>query len=1405
MDRKLPGSEELTFIGLKNLGSGLLQVPLIQNERLTLSSGEWGLDYYTDYVSHLRPQGQWSLALLDLCEDLAVVALKHQLSVPGFLGFRKMITVGGAQFLLGVLASSRTFKILSPHASRELVLLKHLDQLPEVSRSLLLLKDHTDLVVSLDPKLFPSQIEELVYTERIAGILKDNVFMGVEEESKKISQKLVEFINEYSPTLFERFSDKSLALTVKYGILRIHLLRFLAMLPSLDHDKKGREVKRLFLESFRRLIFDSEKAKRESKKGEARALPALLLLGVRMVHGLARALPAPLFAWQVRFMVRLMAKRFIAGESIEQGLSTLGQLRKTQRDATLDQLGELVVSEAEADFYMEEVLKLVRGQGKIIPKGEKNGAGIWRAHVSIKVSALTGQFRPQAPEYTYAKVAPRLKKILLAAQEENVFINIDAEHYHYRDLVLGLFRRVLLETPELKNYQQTGIVIQAYLRDAHLHLMEIVELAKMRGLTMPVRLVKGAYYDAETVEARAHDFNAPQFLNKEETDLNFRALIYKILEAHPHLQLCLGSHNFSDHAFAEVLREKEFPGHPLVEHQCLHMTYEALSTGMARMGMVVRNYVPIGSLLMGMAYLVRRILENSSQVGVLTQMHSHKKVRNLISPREVHFHKIREGKLERDYSAVFLSSKFKNVSPLRLYLNQEREIFFNNLNLFTAHSLGKTYGEGSAYKGLEKEVYSSSDPQLLVGKIRLAAFEDVEPLLARMQEGKSAWQNSTPLERASIVLKAAELMRLRRDHLSSLIIYEAGKNMAEALGDVDEAIDFMNFYAREELKLKEKESDLRPRGLCAVISPWNFPLAIPCGMVVAPLVSGNTVILKSAEQTPLIAQVLIDLLHEAGVPHSALAHLPGKGSVVGSRLVEDPGVRAFVFTGSKAVGTQIYREAMRRLPQGEVNRVITEMGGKNAIVISANAELDESLSGTLFSAFSHAGQKCSAASRVLIHHSIKDKFIERLRQAARDLEVGRADDWGVFMNPVVSAKEKERLRAAILSAREECERYGGRVVLDRSHEDLPGHCVGPAIFELPYARALHPDSFAQKELFGPVIHVVGFETLPEAVQLFNSTEYALTGGVFSQSQDDLDYFLKNLKSGNLYVNRGITGARVAIEPFGGFKMSGTGPKAGGRDYLRSFVYRPVHHSLAVPASAEAGSDYDFDLCGPSGLNHHERLKRVVGALSLVLQNFETLMLGVFEKEKEGIKLFRDFVKNEAHALFVGKHSNLHIPGQLSYDDYRLPRPRAVVLSFNDRPRLEVLLYAFGALTAGTGLTVICRQEKSYAFWSKLAQAFHHRGLSKKNFDVFYVSTTKTAQVMKQESLASIIVDGPVAHWQDFWALYLGQNPMKDYVASLLGDFDPPRVSDPRAFIEAFVLKRSVAQNTMRHGAALELE
>jgi RHH-type proline utilization regulon transcriptional repressor/proline dehydrogenase/delta 1-pyrroline-5-carboxylate dehydrogenase len=473
-----------------------------------------------------------------------------------------------------------------------------------------------------------------------------------------------------------------------------------------------------------------------------------------------------------------------------------------------------------------------------------------------------------------------------------------------------------------------------------------------------------------------------------------------------------------------------------------------------------------------------------------------------------------------------------------------------------------------------EEVFASVDPSAptrIVAHAHAATAAHVNAALARAVEGQRAWSSRSAAERAAVLRRAADLLRDRRLELAALAVRECGKPWPEADGDVCEAIDFLEYYAagaealdrgRALIQLPGERNTMRyvPRGITAVIAPWNFPLAIAAGMTSAALATGNAVILKPAEQAPACAKAVVDALHAAGVPHDALGLLPG-GDEPGRALVADPRVHTIVFTGSCAAGRSILERAAKvEDNQFHIKKVIAEMGGKNVVIVDADADLDEVVPALLSSAFGFAGQKCSAASRVLAHAQIADALTDRLAGAIRTLQVGPADDFATDVGPVIDAAAQMRVR-----------RYAGQGTAAATRvavaNGLPeeGFYVAPTL--LAGLGDEHP--VVEDEIFGPVLALQSVASIEEACQRVDASRFALTGGLFSRSPRTVELVAERTPVGNLYVNREITGAMVGRQPFGGGRLSGTGPKAGGPDYLLQFVEartvteNTVRHGLVV--------------------------------------------------------------------------------------------------------------------------------------------------------------------------------------------------------------------------------------------------
>ena len=447
-------------------------------------------------------------------------------------------------------------------------------------------------------------------------------------------------------------------------------------------------------------------------------------------------------------------------------------------------------------------------------------------------------------------------------------------------------------------------------------------------------------------------------------------------------------------------------------------------------------------------------------------------------------------------------------------------------------------------------------PHEIIGAVAEGGVAEAELAVQAARRAFPAWGRAPVAERAAVLERAAAIMERRRYELAALEVLEVGKSWREADADVREAIDFCIYYARQMRRLGEPQrteavpgeesfQHYLPRGVALVIAPWNFPLAILCGMTSAALVTGNTVIMKPAEQSAVCGARLAEIFAEAGVPAGVLNFLPGEGSVIGEHLVRHPEVDLIAFTGSREVGLKIWEEAGKTRPgQQNLKQVICEMGGKNAVIIDADADLDEALADCLDSAFAYQGQKCSALSRLILLETNHDAVLERLIAAAASLRIGAPEEPGVSIGPVIDETAQRRILEYIEIGKREA-----KLVYQAATVPGTGYFVPPTIFAevKPGAR------IAREEIFGPVLSVFKVKTIDEAIALANDSDYALTAGFFSRSPAHIEQAKAGLAAGNVYINRSCTGAVVGRHPFGGFKMSGGGTKAGGEDYLRHFL------------------------------------------------------------------------------------------------------------------------------------------------------------------------------------------------------------------------------------------------------------
>jgi RHH-type proline utilization regulon transcriptional repressor/proline dehydrogenase/delta 1-pyrroline-5-carboxylate dehydrogenase len=880
--------------------------------------------------------------------------------------------------------------------------------------------------------------------------------------------------------------------------------------------------------------------------------------------GLAASSFAPaLVAGPVKAQIVDMAGQFVAGKDGEDLLKQIKKNIKLGIATTIDLLGEAVVNEEEADIFLKRNLEILDSVSKFYAKEPEpcfsdlgpDGKKLPRLNLSVKISALTPDVHPADPENSIKALKQRLRPILRRAIEVGALINFDMESYKLKDLTLQLFKSIF-EEDEFRQKPDIGIAIQAYLRDCEADLRDLIAWARQHNRHLNVRLVKGAYWDYETIMAQQREWPIPVWQKKPESDANYEKMTVLLLENADIITPNFASHNVRScaHAIAQAERLGVHPKH--YEFQALYGMADELKAALLQMGHRVREYSAIGELLPGMAYLVRRLLENTSNEGFLRIKNMGEASKEQLLGNPIDALKSATEPLARKPRPA---GAFVNAANTDYSLAANRDRQRAALKAFEAQ-LGKKWPLVINGRKIADREYVPSvnpaKPSQVIGSWARATIADAESAVAAAQAAFPAWRAKSVDERAKLLERAAELMESRRFELNSLLILEAGKPWVEADADISEAIDFCRFYAVEMRKLAKPQVTqpvpgercvqlYTPRGVGVAIAPWNFPLAILTGLVVAPLVAGNTMIMKPAEQTSVIGAFLMDILTEAGVPAGVVNFLPGYGEDVGAHLVGHKHVDFIAFTGSRAVGCKIWETAGKTLPgQQNLKKVVCEMGGKNALIIDNDADLDEALPAALYSGFGFSGQKCSALSRLIVLDEVYDHFVERFVAAAATYPVGDPTQPGTIVGPVIDADAQKKILGLIEQGKKEAKlAWQGKVPAD-------GYFVPPTIF-----TNVKPEHvIAREEIFGPVIAVIRVKTLDEAFAILNGVDYALTGGLFSRSPKALERAQNELLVGNLYLNRGITGAIVERHPFGGFKMSGGGTKAGGREYLQNFLF-----------------------------------------------------------------------------------------------------------------------------------------------------------------------------------------------------------------------------------------------------------
>ena len=864
-----------------------------------------------------------------------------------------------------------------------------------------------------------------------------------------------------------------------------------------------------------------------------------------------------------------LGNHFIMGHSIEEALRKASAPSYRPFTFSFDMLGEAAHTAADAERHFADYLHATEALIAAIPLHPEAAIDA-KPGISVKLSALHPRYELRQADRCVPELVQRLKTLALPLAAHDLEFTIDAEECDRLELSLLIVEQLLAD-PDLAGWNGLGLAVQAYQKRAHALIPWLAQSAERHGRRLRVRLVKGAYWDFEIKRAQQLGLpDYPVFTRKENTDLSYLACMRLLLSARPHLIPCFATHNA--HSAAALLRMAESGNQSIaetgLEFQCIYGMGDALHRHLCeRDGVQSRLYVPVGKYADLLPYLVRRLLENGANSSFVHQLADDS------LPAE---------ELARDpLDAVANHSQASNpvIAAPRDHLRGERlaAAGLDLTQLRTLKEMRSTLSNGTASDLTDREGGSGAPVQVrnpanraeLVGTLASSSDEELRKALYSARVSK--WCNRPAKQRAATLARAGDRLEAQMQSLIPLLVREAGKTLDDALDEVREAVDFCRYYAHQ---CEHECADREPLGIAACISPWNFPLAIFCGQVVGALAAGNAVVAKPAEQTPLTAALCADLLHAAGVPKDALQLVIGDGETTGAALVGSGLVDAVCFTGSTATARSIAQTLRQPSNAKDFERkagsadaadipLIAETGGINAMIVDSTALPEQAVADLVRSAFLSAGQRCSACRLLCVQEDIADDFIAMLTGAMAELRLGDPADPATDIGPIIDDEATAVLRdyVADMKAREDVRLLAETPLPEQLRE---GRFVAPVAFGIAEVAAV------EREIFGPVLHCLRFKAqqLPQLLSDINALGFGLTMGLHTRIESRVAQVAAQARVGNLYVNRNQVGAVVGVQPFGGERLSGTGPKAGGPFYLRRLSRPAGGHRNKRKSAAE---------------------------------------------------------------------------------------------------------------------------------------------------------------------------------------------------------------------------------------------
>lgn len=962
-------------------------------------------------------------------------------------------------------------------------------------------------------------------------------------ERKAISARAAELVrdvrNSARPTIMEKFLAEY-GLTTKEGVALMCLAEALLRVPDnltihdLIEDKitsgnwgahVGKAKSGMINSATVALLMTSNLLKDSERQSVGETLRKLI-----------KRLGEPVVRTVANQAMKEMGRQFVLGRDIDEAQERGKAQEARGYTYSYDMLGEAARTDADAQRYYQAYSNAIDSIAQRCEGDVRTNPGI-----SVKLSALLARYEYGHKERVMNELMPRALKLAKKAAAANMGFNIDAEEQDRLDLSLDVIEAILKD-PELKGWDGFGVVVQAFGKRASQTLDYLYHLAEKLDRRIMVRLVKGAYWDAEIKRAQVmglSDF--PVFTRKACSDVSYLACTRQLLNMTDRIYPQFATHNA--HSVSAVLELAKGLDKSKFEFQRLHGMGESLHDQVIEdSGVPCRIYAPVGAHKDLLAYLVRRLLENGANSSFVNQI-----VDTRITPEEIAKDPIDVvEKLGRNLASKAI------VHPSKIFGEQRRNSKgWDITDPVTVAKIDEGRGRykthqweggpvfaGTASGGEVVDVRNPANPDDLVGRLTYASEADVSAALDAAQDGFKEWSAVSAEDRAAIIRRVGDLLEENVHELFALTTREAGKSLLDAVAEIREAVDFAMFYANEGIRYKDAG---QARGVMCCISPWNFPLAIFAGQILANLAAGNAVVAKPAEQTSLLAVRAAELMHEAGVPKAAMQLLPGTGKTVGAALTSDPRVTGVCFTGSTATAQMINKAmAANMAPDAPL---VAETGGMNAMIVDSTALPEQVVRDVLASSFQSAGQRCSALRMLYVQKDIADNLLEMLYGAMEELGIG--DPWllSTDVGPVIDETARKKIT-------DHCSKYEQQGKLLKKLR-VPGNglFVSPAVLSVSGIEEL------EEEIFGPVLHVATFEAkdIDKVVDSVNAKGYGLTFGIHSRVDSRIEHIASRIKVGNTYVNRNQIGAIVGSQPFGGEGLSGTGPKAGGPQYVRRFI------------------------------------------------------------------------------------------------------------------------------------------------------------------------------------------------------------------------------------------------------------